>query len=146
MALRDKLASRMQPLLQDGEQVQQVFMLQSGPSPYWMMLTNIVVFMNRYRVVAVTDRGIVVASSPWYFSTKPKRALARLPRDIRLGPVTGLWGGPLYVTPDGKKSWVHKRFQKDIAAADQALQASGRPVLGTAREPIPEAARNQIVL
>ncbi|WP_446666448.1 hypothetical protein [Flexivirga sp. B27] len=146
MALRDKLAGRMQPLLQDGEQVHHVFMVQSGPSPYWMFLTTFVVFMNRYHVVAVTDRGIVVARAPWWMNSKPKKAVARLPRDIVLGPVSGLWGGPLYLSPDGKKSWVHKRFHKDVEAADAQLQSSGRAAVGTAQQPIPQEALAQVTI
>jgi hypothetical protein len=125
MALRDKLRDRMQPFLEPGEQVHQTFLVQSGPNPWWMMLTSFILFATKWHVVAVTDRAIVVARSPWYMSTKPKEVTARVARTTQLGPVSGLWGGPLYLTPDGKKSWVHKRFHKDVEAADRALQASG---------------------
>jgi hypothetical protein len=125
MALREKLRDRMQPFLEPGEQVQQTFIVQAGPNPWWMMLTSWILFATKWYVVAVTDRAIVVARSPWYMSTKPREVTARVPRATVLGPVSGLWAGPLYLTPDGKKSWVHKRFHKDVEAADMALQASG---------------------
>lgn len=146
MALRDKLAARMQPLLAPGEQVQQVFLVQSGPSPYWMFLTSFIVFATSYHVVAVTDRSIVVGRSPWYFSTKPKRVVARFPRELSFGRVSGLWGGPLYLTPNGKKSWVHKRFHKDVAGADAALAQRGVAPVGTAAQPIPQGALAQITV
>jgi hypothetical protein len=125
MALRGKLSDRMQPFLEPGEQVQQAFLVQTGPSPWWMMLTTFIVFATKWYVVAVTDRAIVIARSPWWVSTKPKELTARLPRATQLGPVSGLWAGPLYLTPDGKKAWVHKRFHKDVEAADMALQSTG---------------------
>ena len=125
MALRDKLQERMQPFLEPGEQVQQVFQAQTGPSPWWMFLTNVIIFATKWHVVAVTDRAIVVARSPWWVATKPKELVARLPRSTQLGPMKGLWGGPLHLTPDGKKSWVHKRFHKDVEAADMALHRGG---------------------
>jgi hypothetical protein len=125
MALRDKLRDRMQPFLEPGEQVQQAFLAQTGPSPWWMFLTNFILFATKWHVVAVTDRAIVVTRSPWWTATKPKQLVARLPRTTRLGPVKGLWAGPVYLTPDGKKAWIHKRFHKDVDAADNALQITG---------------------
>jgi hypothetical protein len=125
MALRDKLRDRMQPFLEPGEQVQQAFLAQTGPSPWWMFLTSFILFATKWYVVAVTDRSIVIARSPWWMSTKPKELVARLPRAVQLGPVNGLWAGPFYLTPDGKKAWVHKRFHKDIEAADMALRSAG---------------------
>ncbi|HEY8524709.1 MAG TPA: hypothetical protein VIL48_07095 [Acidimicrobiales bacterium] len=134
MALRDKLRDRMQPFLEPGEQVQHAFIVQTGPSPYWMLLTSLVMFTTKWYVVAVTDRAIVVARAPWWMASKPKQVVARLPRNTQLGPVSGLWAGPLYLTPDGKKSWVHKRFHKDVEAADAALHASGTPAAYNAQQ------------
>ena len=34
MALRDKLVERVQPFLEPGEQVQAVFLAQTGPNPF----------------------------------------------------------------------------------------------------------------
>lgn len=135
MALRDKLAERVQPFLQPGEQVRHVLMVRTGPSPWWMLLTNFMVFATKFYVIAVTDQAIVVAKAPWNRTTKPKELTARMPRAVAFGPMSGLWGGPIYVTPDGKRSWVHKRFQKDAIAADQELQASGTQPVAMAQEP-----------
>jgi hypothetical protein len=38
VALRDKLKERVQPLLEPDEEVQQVFLAQSGPNPNLMFL------------------------------------------------------------------------------------------------------------
>jgi hypothetical protein len=134
MALRDKLAERMKPMLEPGEEVRHAFLCQSGPSPYWMFLSTLILFATRYYIVAVTDRRIVIARTPWWMTTKPREVVSRLPRAIQLGPVAGLWGGPLYLTPDGKKTWVNKRFQKDVTAADAELASSGTAPVATATQ------------
>jgi hypothetical protein len=55
--------------------------------------------------------------------TKARGIVAELPRAARLGPATGLW----YPIETGQeKLYVHRRFFKDIAAAD----ATGSPVTG----------------
>jgi hypothetical protein len=49
--------------------------------------------------------------------------------------VKGLWAGPLYLTPDGKKAWVHRRFHKDVEAADMALHQAGTQPAYRAQQP-----------
>lgn len=61
MALRENLHERFQPFLEPGEQVHQVFLARSGPSPFFSLITSRVVLVaGHYAVVAVTDRAIVV--------------------------------------------------------------------------------------
>ncbi|MBI2709263.1 MAG: hypothetical protein HYX34_06170 [Actinobacteria bacterium] len=125
MALRDKLAERMQPYLEPGEQVRHVFTGQTGPSPWLGALSwLIVLFGAKYRIVAVTDRSITVVNASKLVPSKPKgdAAVAKLPRATPIGPVSGLWGETRFL---GERLWVHKRFHKDIAAADAELQAGG---------------------
>jgi hypothetical protein len=43
----------------------------------------------------------------------------RGPRNVWLGRPSGLWGS---IQLD-RKYWVHKRFHKDVVAADSALSA-----------------------
>jgi hypothetical protein len=120
MALREKLVERAAPYLEPGEQVQAVFVGQSGPSPYWSLLTAwIVILQAGYRTFVVTDRAIVVLRNGRLSGTKAKALHLRGPRNVVLGPATGLWGQIQLDT----RYWVHKRFHKDIAAADAALQA-----------------------
>jgi len=123
MALREKLVERVQPYLEEGEQVEQVFTAQSGPNPYWFFLTWIIAFMVKYRIVAVTNKNIVVLESA-KTGYKPKALLAREPLATRLGPMSGLWGTTELA---GEKMYVHKRFHKDVAAADAALDAGSGP-------------------
>jgi hypothetical protein len=123
MALRDKLAARTQPYLEPGEQVRHVFMGQTGPSPWFAALSWLIILIaGEYYVFAVTDRAILVMKAGKFIPSKPKSLEARLPRQTQLGPVSGLWGETHAL---GKRVWVHKRFHKDILAADAELAAGG---------------------
>ena len=96
MALRDKLRDRVQPLLDPGERIEQVYMIQSGPSPYWVVLTWLTMFWNRYLIVAVTDRSIVTFKATAFrpsFVKKPPQ-VERFARDQILGPCSGMWARP----------------------------------------------------
>ena len=120
MALREKLASRAQPFLEPGEQITQIFPTQVGPNPWMIPAIGpiIVMFLSKMRVIAVTDRAVLVLNSS-KMSPKPTGLLQRLPRQTRLGPIDGkIWGK---ATIGGERNWVHKRFHKDLQAADAAL-------------------------
>ena len=123
MALRDKLAERVTPYLEPGEQVRHVFMGQTGPSPWLGILSWwIVLFAGKYYVFVATDRAILVLRASKFITSKPKEIEARLPRATQLGPMSGLWAETHAL---GQRVWVHKRFHKDVLAADQELQAMG---------------------
>lgn len=118
--LRDKLRVRTEKMLEPGEQVEQVFLAQSGPDPNLVFLTYLVLFFSKFRVVAVTDRSIVVLSAGLWRQSFPKGVVERLPRSTRLGPPSGaLWSR--VNLPGTKKTWVHRRFYHDVEAADAAL-------------------------
>ncbi|MDT3446949.1 MULTISPECIES: hypothetical protein [unclassified Pseudofrankia] len=120
MALRDKLAERAKPYLQPDEEVRHVFMAQTGPTPYLFIVTYLILFAIHYRIVVVTDKSITVLKAGKLVPSKPKgdTVLARIPRETRLGPVKGLWG---VTEATGEKLRVHKRFHKDIEAADAEI-------------------------
>ncbi len=122
MALRDKLVERVQPMLEPGEQIQQVFMARGGPNPMWGLLTAWVAFAAKYRIVAVTDRGVVVFKAGSFVPTKPSVLLGRSPRHV-FGPVSGVWAK---CTVGPEQLWVHKRFHKDVEAADAGTAAISR--------------------
>jgi hypothetical protein len=119
MALREKLTERAQPFLEPGEQVQQVFLGQTGPSPMFVLVSYLIMLWSKFYVVVVTDRGILLLRSGALVPSKPKELAARLPRDVRIGPMSGLWGKTESLGPN--KMWVHKRFHKDVAAADAQI-------------------------
>jgi hypothetical protein len=116
MALREKLVERVQQYLEPGETVQSAFLAQSGASPYlansFGLLGNILGVKRR--IIAVTDRAVLVIEAD-FGGTKPQQVLARLPRGTQIGPVKGVWAK---TQVNGEKLYVHRRFHKDVAAAD----------------------------
>ena len=122
MALRDKIREKIEPQLEQGETLQQVFVAQTGPSPYWLFLTYLCFFWIKYSVFAVTDRRILVFQSNSAF--RVKELSGTLPRETRFGSVSGLWSR---IEIDGTRYWVNKRFHKDVQAADAALPAGSAP-------------------
>ncbi len=121
MALRDKLRERAQPYLDPGEQIQSVFLAQTGPTPWLAGAIGALVyaFFAKYRIVVVTDSAIVLLKAGALVPTKPKELIQRLPRASRLGPHEGkVWGK---VQIGGERHWVHRRFRGDVQAADAAL-------------------------
>ena len=119
MPLREKLTQKVQPFLEPGEQVRHVFLCQTGPSPYWSFATYLVAFAVKMHAVAVTNQNIVFLRAGLFSPSSPKEVEKRFPRNTRLGPLSGLWGK---MELDGQKYWVHKRFHKDVAAADAEVQ------------------------
>lgn len=117
MALRDKLTARSQPFLPEGAQVRQVFIGQTGPNPWFFLITYLTIFWIKYRTFVVTQDAIYVLRNS-KFTMKPKEILATLPRQTQIGPLSGLWGG---ATLMGERHWIHKRFHKDVAAADAEM-------------------------
>jgi hypothetical protein len=118
VALRDKIRTNAAPFLEPGETVQAVFNTQTGPSPYWSILTYLVLFWIRVHVVVVTDRRILLLQGSYWKPSASRSIEAVFPRATRLGPQSGLWGT---LELNGKKHWVHKRWHKDIALADSQL-------------------------
>ena len=125
MALRDKLAERSAPFLGPGERIQAVMMSQTGPSPYLALLTYLIFFAVRRRIIVATDRSVLVLKAG-FMGTSPTEVLQRLPRTTQIGPVSGLWAK---VNLGGEKMYIHKRFHSDVARADQiaAATAAGAP-------------------
>jgi len=126
MALRDKLRRRAQPMLEPGEEIQSVFLVQAGPNPNLLLLTYLISFFSTYKVVAVTDQAVVVMGASMWRPTFPKGVAERLPRQTQIGPTSGaLWSKT--GLPGEKTTWVHRRFYKDVQAADAALGAGQPP-------------------
>lgn len=124
MAIRDKMFTKAQPYLQPGEQVQAIIGGQKI-SQWWLLLSALILlFANEYRTIVVTDRRILVLQGTKWTQTTVKGVLAELPRGIQIGPASGLWWK---CTTLGEKLYVHKRFHKDVLAADTALAAMQPP-------------------
>jgi hypothetical protein len=124
MALRDKIKANAAHLLQPGESIQAVFTAQTT-SMYWVFVSYwIILLRNAYRVIVVTDRRIMVCRTGRFRVTPVKGLLAELPRNTQIGPAHGMW----YRSESlGEKLYIHKRFHKDIAAADALLPTGPAP-------------------
>jgi hypothetical protein len=74
------------------------------------------VFWVRYRCVAVAPDAIyVLEGSKLSGGAKPRSLVGTLPRQTRLGPVSGRWAR---IDLLGERHWVHKRFHEAVTAAD----------------------------
>lgn len=117
MGIRAKFRKRIEPKLDPGESIQQVFLAQTGPNPYWLFLAYLILFWTKYWVFAVTDRRILIFRTSFWVPSGVKDLAATLPRSTRFGPVSGLWA-TIEIGPT--RYWVHRRFHKDVQAADAA--------------------------
>jgi hypothetical protein len=122
MSLRDSMRDSAAQYLQPGEPVQAVFGAQTHSQ--WMVpLTGFIFFyvINKYRIFAVTPQRIVVLDAGRSSMKKARGVVTELPRSTRLGPGSGVW----HVIPVGQeKLRVHRRFFKDLQAADNELGAA----------------------
>jgi hypothetical protein len=119
MALRDKLIERVQPLLDQGETIQQVMPAQQG-QPWLMGFGLLGAMFVKPRILAVTDKRIVLFSAGRMAGTQPKEKVAEAPRQTKLAPSGAVW---LKTTLAGQTVYVHRRFKKDVEAADAALSS-----------------------
>jgi hypothetical protein len=120
MAIREKMRSNAAHVLQPGETVQQVFAAQTA-SPYLALISYwIVIFKNAYRVVVVTDKRILVCKAGRASTAAVKDVVRELPRSTKIGPATGVW---YKCDTLGERMYIHKRFHKDVAAADAQIGA-----------------------
>jgi hypothetical protein len=119
MALRDSMRQSAAPYLQPGEPVQAVFGAQTH-SQWLAPLTGFIVFrfINRYRIGVVTPGRILILDAGGSSMKKAQGVVTELPRSTRLGPGQGAW----HVIGAGTgKLRVHRRFYKDLAAADATV-------------------------
>ena len=122
MALRDSMRDSAAQYLQPGEPIQAVIGAQTA-SPLLAALTGVFVFLslNNYRIIAVTPARIVVLDAGKTSMKKARGVVTELPRSTRLGPGTGVW----HQIPAGsEKLRVHRRFFKDLEAADTSVVAA----------------------
>jgi hypothetical protein len=119
MALRDSMLSSSAQYLQPGETAEAVFGAQTV-SQYLFALTGGIIFlsMNRYRIVVVTAQRILVLDAGKMGIRKARGVVAELPRSTRLGPASGIWH---VILVNGERLHVHRRFFKDIEAADNKI-------------------------
>jgi hypothetical protein len=119
VALRDSMRESAAQYLRPGEPIQAVIGAQTA-SQWLAGLTGIFVFLNlnHYRILAVTPSRIVVLDAGKSSLKTARGVVTELPRSTRLGPGTGVW----HRVQVGRENLrIHRRFFKDIQAADGAL-------------------------
>jgi hypothetical protein len=110
--------------LRPGEQIQVVFGAETASAASQALLmfgalgAMLRVFLNKYRMLVVTDQRILVLDTGKWNMTTARGVVAELPRATRLGPATGIWHK---IDTGEEKLRVHRRSFKDIAAADAAV-------------------------
>ncbi|RFS83944.1 hypothetical protein D0T12_17250 [Actinomadura spongiicola] len=117
MAIRDKMRANAAHVLKPGENIQAVFGAQTTSQYFALISFWILIIANSYRVVVVTDQRVLVCRSGRLRTTPVVEVLRELPRDTRIGPPSGLWWRCETL---GERLYVHKRFHKDVNAADGA--------------------------
>ena len=122
MALRDSMRESAAQYLRPGEPIQAVIGAQTA-SQWLAALGGFLVFLglNRYRILAVTPARIVVLDAGKTSMKKARGVVTELPRSTRLGPATGLWH---QIPAGGETLRVHRRFFKDLEAADTSVFAA----------------------
>jgi hypothetical protein len=122
VALRDSMRDSAAQYLQPGEPIQAVIGAQTA-SQWLAALTGFLVFLslNRYRIIAVTPARIVVLDAGKVSMKRARGVVTELPRSTRLGPGSGLWQR---IPAGGETLRVHRRFFKDLDAADAAFTAA----------------------
>ncbi len=119
MALRDSMRESAAQYLRPGEPIQAVIGAQTA-SQWLAALTGFFVFLglNRYRILAVTPNRILVLDAGKTSMKTARGVVTELPRSTRLGPGTGIWHR---IQAGNENLRVHRRFFKDIEAADTAV-------------------------
>jgi len=119
--VREHLHRELEPRLQEGEKVQQVFM-GLGMNPW--LLGGLLGFLFRPpRVFAVTDRNIVVfaVARGSLVKTKLGDELGRFPRAPGLGEPSGI---NHKVEIGGERAWIHRIYFGEVRAAEESLRSS----------------------
>jgi hypothetical protein len=122
VAIRELIQKNASKHLEPGETIQAVFSAQTGPNPNFAALTWLIAFFAKYVTVIATDRRILLVKSSIWRRSAVGDVMETYPRETKLGPATGkLWSK---IELGGNQYWVHRRFSKDVAAADARLQTS----------------------
>jgi hypothetical protein len=118
--MRDLIQKNAGKLLEPGETIQAVFNVQTGPNPNYAFVSSLVAFFAKYFNVIVTDRRILLAKASMWRRSAIRDVVQTPPRETRLGPFSGrLWSK---LELGGNRYWVHRRFRKDVEAADAQLE------------------------
>jgi hypothetical protein len=90
--------------------------------PFWGFPLFVIVYTSAYqrRVILATDQALLLLGAGRY-RFAPKKVLARLDLETRIGPVKGLF---LRTEVDGRRLYLTPRTVQEAAAADAELDES----------------------
>ena len=140
---REVLIEKSAPFLEPGEVVAHVVKALEGPPrslaiilalvigfgisvviqiPFWGFPLFVIVYTSAYqrRIILATDQALLLLGAGRY-RFAPKKVLARLDLETRIGPVHGLF---LRVGLDGRRLYLTPRTVQEAAAADAELDES----------------------
>ena len=115
IAIRERIIENVQHLLEPGEQIQAVIPAQTKSGWLGALGGLLLVFINRYRPIVVTDRRITITDAGRWGQSKPKTIVSSVDRTTQIGPPSGLWWKS---TSLGQTLYINKRFHKDVELAD----------------------------
>ena len=140
---REVLIEKSAPFLEPGEVVAHVVKALEGPPrslaiilalvigfgisvviqiPFWGFPLFVIVYTSAYqrRIILATDQALLLLGAGRY-RFAPKKVLARLDLETRIGPVKGLL---LRTEVDGRRLYLTPRTVQEAAAADAELDES----------------------
>jgi hypothetical protein len=127
-APRADLVQRSLPFLPAGRDIRHAFIAQTAPNFayfYLTYLTGLTTSRTKYRcVVIIPDTIYVLDSNKRSGGAQPQAVAGTMPRQTKLGPVTGRWAK---ITLVGQAHWVHRRFHDQITGADRDAGFGRRP-------------------
>ena len=90
--------------------------------PFWGFPLFVIVYTSAYqrRIILATDQALLLLGAGRY-RFAPKKVLARLDLETRIGPVKGLF---LRTEVDGRRLYLTPRTVQEAAAADAELDES----------------------
>jgi hypothetical protein len=112
VAVRDKLRERLAPRLEPGEQIQNVFLAETGPSPMTALISAWLRWFTKYWVITKPDRRIAVFSASKFRSARPRAHQADFPLGMSLEHTSGAVWQSLRL--GDKRYRVHRRFRSDL--------------------------------
>ncbi|MHB8718618.1 MAG: hypothetical protein ACYDAC_06970 [Candidatus Dormibacteria bacterium] len=124
-----------------GERVQAVCTAQTGVYPllWWLPYGEFLTMLNGRRLVAVTDRSIVVMRAGRFLGStrRPQAVLCAVPRTTPVGPFRKRWA---HVDIGSERLWIHQRGYRFLEKALGTPSAATAPPPPAAPEATPPAA------
>lgn len=120
MGIREAQRKSAERFLHPGEIIEATFSAQTKSNLLIALGVVPFVILNRYRMIVATSERILVLDSGQITMSSAYGIVTELPRSTLFGQPSGLWHQ--MTLPGLPMMRVHKRFHKDMIAADAAYQ------------------------